>query len=243
MNKIKGLLFDYGGTIDTNGDHWAEVLWQQYVQLQTPVSYTDFRSAYVHGERMMACQPLVKETDNFLRVLQIKTHLQMQYLKEHHLIQATEHDTAILAETIAQNCYIRTKEVVKKSAETILLLKTTYKLGLVSNFYGNIHVVLKDFDLLCFFEEITESAVVGIRKPDPAIYALGVKTLGLSPNEVVVIGDSYYKDMIPAKQIGCKTIWLHGKEWEEEKKDETLPDAVITDFAQLPETLKCLEIR
>ena len=27
---IKGIIFDYGGTLDTRGDHWSEVLWQGY---------------------------------------------------------------------------------------------------------------------------------------------------------------------------------------------------------------------
>ena len=29
---IKGIIFDYGGTLDTRGDHWSEVLWQGYEQ-------------------------------------------------------------------------------------------------------------------------------------------------------------------------------------------------------------------
>ena len=28
--KIKGIIFDYGGTIDSNGMHWAEVIWRAY---------------------------------------------------------------------------------------------------------------------------------------------------------------------------------------------------------------------
>ena len=33
MNKkldVKGIIFDYGGTLDTRGDHWSEVLWKGY---------------------------------------------------------------------------------------------------------------------------------------------------------------------------------------------------------------------
>ena len=29
-DKIKGIIFDYGGTIDSNGLHWAEVIWKAY---------------------------------------------------------------------------------------------------------------------------------------------------------------------------------------------------------------------
>ena len=33
FENIKGVIFDYGGTIDTNSVHWAEVLWAAYVKM------------------------------------------------------------------------------------------------------------------------------------------------------------------------------------------------------------------
>ena len=58
-------------------------------------------------------------------------------------------------------------------------LSEHYKLVLVSNFYGNIQTILKDLELFDFFSDIVESSVVGVRKPDPAIYRLGVEAMGL----------------------------------------------------------------
>ena len=51
LTDVKGVIFDYGGTIDTNSRHWAEVLWSKYEEFQVPVDKTSFREAYVHGER------------------------------------------------------------------------------------------------------------------------------------------------------------------------------------------------
>lgn len=34
LKDIQGVIFDYGGTIDTNSRHWAEVLWAKYVEHQ-----------------------------------------------------------------------------------------------------------------------------------------------------------------------------------------------------------------
>ena len=48
---IDALLFDYGGTIDSNGLHWSEVIWKAYQAEDVPVSKESFRSAYVHAER------------------------------------------------------------------------------------------------------------------------------------------------------------------------------------------------
>ena len=37
LKDIKGVIFDYGGTIDTNSRHWAEVLWSKYAEY--PIRY------------------------------------------------------------------------------------------------------------------------------------------------------------------------------------------------------------
>ena len=80
-----------------------------------------------------------------------------------------------------------------------------------------------------------ESALVGVRKPDPAIYRMGVEAAGVQPGEVLVVGDSYGKDIVPAKAIGCRAVWMKGEEWEPVEVDEALPDAVIPGLSGLLE--------
>ena len=52
-SDIKGLILDFGGTIDTNGQHWGKMLWHSYQQEGMPVTEDAFREAYVHGERTL----------------------------------------------------------------------------------------------------------------------------------------------------------------------------------------------
>ena len=107
---------------------------------------------------------------------------------------------------------------------------------LVSNFYGNVESVLADFNLRHYFKAIIESAVVGIRKPDPRIFALGVEALALNPQEVLVIGDSYKKDIVPAETLGCQVAWIKGKGWTADEDAVTHPciitklDEVLSDL-------------
>ncbi|MBN2659846.1 MAG: HAD family hydrolase, partial [Tannerellaceae bacterium] len=98
--------------------------------------------------------------------------------------------------------------------------------------YGNIQAVLADFGVDSFFPSIIESAIVGVRKPDPAIFMLGVEALNLKPSEVTVIGDSYRKDIQPAQSLGCETIWIKGIGWDE-SEDKIDHPAIITDFSEL----------
>lgn len=231
FTDIKGIIFDYGGTIDTNGKHWAEVLWSRYKELNIPVSKEDFKKAYVHGERTLALQPLIKPFHDFYDVLLIKSKIQIEYLVQHGLLSDSP-QTNKYPEEIAKGCYDFTKGVVKNSLFVVNKLSVKYKLTLVSNFYGNINKVLENFGLLCSFKSVIESAVVGVRKPDPAIFTLGVRELGIEAHETVVIGDSFSKDIVPAKAAGCRTIWLKGEGWEE-NTDDSIPDAIITDLSQV----------
>ena len=104
---------------------------------------------------------------------------------------------------------------------------------MVSNFYGNLTTVLNDYKLISYFDDIIESAVVGVRKPDPQIWALGVKAAGTDNKSCIVVGDSYNKDIQPADSIGCQTIWFKGKEWQANNFDETLPTHVITSLSDI----------
>lgn len=231
LDNIKGIIFDYGGTIDTNGKHWAEVLWSKYCNFDVPVDKASFKEAYVYGERTLALQPLIKPEHNFYDVLLIKVQVQLSYLIEKGLLSDTEQVRGY-SELISESCYNFVLDTIKTAIPTLDLLQKRYKLVLVSNFYGNIHQVLKDFNLLCHFEDIIESSVVGVRKPDPAIFTLGVNALGLEPEEVMVIGDSFSKDILPAKKAGCFTVWLKGIGWEE-ITDESQADIVISDLFEL----------
>lgn len=226
--KIKGLLFDYGGTIDSNGLHWAEVIWQGYEALQVPVSKECFRNAYVYGERTLGKNPIVQPHHTFLDMLRLKCDLQIQWLQqEGHL--STEVNPA---DEIATWCYAYARKAIDQARPILRQLAERYPLVLVSNFYGNIESVLHDFDLDGLFGSIVESAVVGVRKPNPAIFQMGVDRLGMQSEEVVVIGDSYDKDIVPATQIGCQTIWLKSIGWTPYRGDETA-DAVLADFQEL----------
>lgn len=231
FTNIKGVIFDYGGTIDTNGKHWAEVLWSKYVEYEVPVNKDVFKEAYIYGERTLAMTPLIKPEHNFYDVLFIKVGLQISYLSDKGFLKGIIVDK--YPELIAKSCYNYVLDVLRTTRNVVEQLSKQHNLVLVSNFYGNIETILKDFSLLCFFKDIVESSVVKVRKPDPAIFELGVKALGYDPKEIVVVGDSFSKDMLPAKKVGCKVIWLKGESWEEET-DDSLPDAVINNLDQLP---------
>ncbi len=231
--NIKGIIFDYGGTLDTNSVHWSEVLWDAYVKENIPVTKEQFRECYVYTEREFAKKPLIKPEHNFLELLRIKTDIETQYLVDNNIWKTQEICRRASHEHVALRCYQSVLDVLKVSREIVKALSQRYPLVLVSNFYGNIHTVLHDFRLE-YFKNVIESSVVGVRKPDPMIFQIGIDALNLCSEEVVVIGDSFSNDIIPANSIGCQTIWMKGKGWGDQKVNESIPSLILTDIVQLP---------
>lgn len=227
--KVRGLLFDYGGTLDSGGRHWASVIWEAYSKNKVPVTEPEFREAYVYAERFLAANPVIKPEDNFLTLMQKKIRIEMEHLQE----MTGNSQLLDKVEAVATYCYDCARQEVKKSTAVLQTLAARYPLVLVTNFYGNMHAVLKDFGLDRLFKAVVESSVVGVRKPNPQIWKLGVEALGMQPAEVCAVGDSFGKDIEAAKSLGCRTVWFKGGEWKPEPHDESLPDAIITDISQL----------
>ena len=219
---IKGYIFDYGGTLDTGGQHWGKVIWHAYERQQVPVTEEAFREAYVHAERTLGKNPIIQPDFTFRRTLEEKIRIELDFLGLPQYQQA-----------VVDDLYAITCRETTKSRQVLLQLKQQYPMVLVSNFYGNIATVLKEFKLDGIFDTIIESAVVGVRKPDPQIFTLGVEALGMQPDEVVVVGDSMDKDIIPAGKAGCHTVWFKGEGWTNDPVDESPAEIVITDLTQI----------
>lgn len=222
--KVKGIIFDYGGTIDSRGDHWSEVIWAAYLKAGVEVEKSVFRDAYVFAERELARVRHILPYHNFYDLLLIKMRIELHQLVEVgcFVSECVEEK----AKEIAGYCYEAAKSSIEEARPTLEWLHKSYPMVLVSNFYGNVEAVLDDFDLSKYFMKIVESAVVGVRKPDPRIFELGVEALGMSSENVLVIGDSYQKDIVPAETIGCQVLWIRGKGWTAEE-DAQLHENII----------------
>ena len=235
MKNIKGIIFDYGGTIDTNGIHWGEFIEAEYHKAGTGISKELFREAYVYAERALAKSPIISPEDTFHTLLEKKTALQAEYLAQQNAPITLEQ-----REAITEGCYKKVLDTLTTTRAIVEKLASEYPMILVTNFYGNMPVVLQEFSLNNTFQEIVESSVVGLRKPDPALFALGVKALGLQPQEIVVVGDSYRKDIHPARTLGCKAVWLKNICWEEEPIVEGCePTAIISSLEEFSALISC----
>ena len=221
--SVKSLLFDYGGTIDTNGVHWGEALWDAYYLYNKELSYDSFRKAYEKVEQQLGSQSLILPNYTFRETLEIKVKLQLDELG----IGCPD-----LLDQVTETCYENTRRCISRATEVLEQLEEHYPMFLVSNFYGNLRTVLHEFNLTHYFQAIIESAEAGFRKPDPEIFRIAIGKTGCKPEEIVVIGDSYKNDIQPANKLGCPSIWLKVKGWNNEDEPTGHP-FVIDDFSGL----------
>ena len=233
-----GYIFDYGGTLDTGGQHWGMVLWHAYERHHVPVTEAQFREAYIHAERTLGRNPIIHPDFTFRQTLEEKIRIEMEYLRGTWNVACGKSDV----EAVVDDVYCLTKAHTNQSCRVLKAIKDCgLPMVLVSNFYGNMSVVLQEFGFNGLFLHVIESAIVGIRKPDPRIFLLGVEALGLKPEEVTVVGDSLDKDIIPAHRAGCQTVWLKGEGWTNEEKSPETGDwnsVIITCLDELLEMNK-----
>lgn len=226
----KTYIFDYGGTLDTGGDHWGRVIWHAYERAGIPVGEEQFREAYVFAERKLGSEPIIKPSFTFRETLHTKLQIEMEHLG------INEGLTKVL-----DDLYALTQKQTAASREVLLKLRETATLALVSNFYGNLRTVLSEFHLDDLFTVVVESAAVGVRKPDPAIYRLALTELECNHNcqlsilnsQITVVGDSMKNDIQPAKELGLHTIQISGEPWDNINTTGISADRVITNLKEL----------
>lgn len=227
----KALLFDFGGTLDTDGIHWSEKFFEVFNHFHIPVTKDSFREAFIYSERTIA--NIIKPDFGLEQTLKTQIAYQLELLQNKFFLPEV---FASIIDELSEYCYRSVLENVNFSKEILNQLSTEYLLGLISNYYGNVETVLQEISIRKYFNSIVDSAVVGIRKPDPKIFDIALNELGVNPNDAIMIGDSYNNDIVPAKSIGCKTIWLKNKGWTEQNEINKA-DFIIKSFKELSQIL------
>jgi FMN phosphatase YigB (HAD superfamily) len=100
-----------------------------------------------------------------------------------------------------------TREGLDANRGILKALKQRFRIGVVSNFYGNLERILKEAGMAKMIDSITDSSEVGIFKPQPGIFEAALRGLGVPPAAAAMVGDSPDKDCVPAHRLGLTTVW------------------------------------
>jgi putative hydrolase of the HAD superfamily len=119
-------------------------------------------------------------------------------------------------------------------------LKSKFKLGLITNgLPSHQRYKLSRTKLAQFFDVIVISGEYIARKPDPLIFSILIKKLGVYPEEAVIIGNSLNSDIKGGIQSKIKTIWMNRE--NNENKSDIKPDFEISSLNDIERYLNKLD--
>ena len=99
-------------------------------------------------------------------------------------------------------------ELFEDVRPAISRLRRRYRVGIVSNTQSFDLDVLRRDGLPSLVDDVLLSSECGLLKPDPAMYHLAARRLGLAPSSIVMVGDSLTDDVRGARTAGLRAIWL-----------------------------------
>jgi putative hydrolase of the HAD superfamily len=195
---IRALLFDYGGTLDGAGSHWLDRFAGLYREAGAEVPFERLRSAFDQADRAAYAEPAVRSAS-------------LAELMEYHVgvqLAALECSDAALHRRLVDRFVRSSRAALAESRALLAELAGGYRLGVVSNFYGNVERILTEAGIAPLLGVVADSTLVGAAKPDPRIFRHALERLGAQPAETLHVGDSYQRDVLGAHAAGLRTAWL-----------------------------------
>jgi len=221
---IRAILFDMGGTLDGDGLHWLDRFHALYKAFGVNLPRKSLRAAFDEAERRSALDETISSSD-FAQMIGLHVQWQLAHLglRNHGLSQhLVEGFIAPARKAAAENAPL-----------LATLVQRGFELGVVSNGCGNVEQLCVDFGYAPFLSVIVDSRRVGLFKPDPAIFLHAIEKFGGNAGTMMMVGDSFERDVLPAKKAGMKTAWLEGTT-PRECPDPSLVDLRLRRLADLP---------
>lgn len=188
--SVQGIFFDLYGTLLVYGN--------------MKKAWSDWLSTFYHLLKKQGLkiseESFSQECDSFFSSSAptgYKDHLTVLERRIQRLCQRLNHrlpkeELSHIADTIA-DAWQAQISVDPEAMAVLTALKQNKKIvGLVSNFDHPPHVrrILSHNGLGNIFDTTIISSEVGVKKPDPAIFALALRQTGISPADAVYVGDT-----------------------------------------------------
>ncbi|NQU98925.1 HAD family hydrolase [Candidatus Woesearchaeota archaeon] len=212
--KLKGILFDFWGTVVENGLFPSPSRRAQRI-LRLEVPFSDY---IVKFEEAFMTKKVETLTEAFHNVTQVFDVSPPGFVYD-KLVGMWNKNTFL------SKPFPETIEVLEE-------LKKDYKLVLISNTDNlSIPQLLDKFDLKKYFDAIILSCDFGMLKTDKKLFAEALKKVKLKKSEVLMVGDAIPTDIEGAKNAGIKAILV-------DRRDSREYDFKIANLSELKAKLK-----
>lgn len=221
MMAIRALFFDFGGTLDGNGIHWRDRTYRFIQQVYPEIDRETFDRvdrAAVHRliDSGIAPQLTLRETMAVIAT---------------GIYEGLGLDSDVKGRYVDFFCE-DAKENLDRNRRWLATLRGQYRLGVISNNFGNTQGWCDEYNLSPLLDIVIDSTVVGVSKPAAGIFHAALTGLSVFPEEAIYVGDTYSDDVVGAKGVGMRAAWLVGKE-EKECPDTSIVDIQLTELQEL----------
>lgn len=221
---VSTVLLDFGGTLDGEGSHWLDRFLAIYAGCgMSAIQPSRIKEAFYEADRLLESDPTIGSC-GFEEMMRRHAAWQVRHLGlDNSLVEKLSGEFA------------KPAVLALRGSRTVLeqLRGGGWRLGVVSNFYGNVEALCREAGIAPLLDAIVDSAVVGYRKPDPRIYLEALHRLGAAPGEAAMVGDSFERDIRPAAGLGMRTFWLAPGR-AAACPDPSIVDGVLEKLADLP---------
>lgn len=221
------LLFDFGGTLDADGIPWARRFHTAYEDAGGALDFAAFEPVYQASDVALAALPEIRRL-GFRAAIEAQVRCLLPLLPDGTSL-------ARHSERLVAAVHQPSVRIVARNRPILERLQQDYRLGIISNFTGNLEPCLDELGLRPLFAVASDSTVLGIEKPDPRIFHATLDVLRASPEEAWMVGDNFEADVRPAVRLGLRACWMAPPE------RRPAPDAPAhARVASLPEFIQVL---
>jgi putative hydrolase of the HAD superfamily len=131
-------------------------------------------------------------------------------------------------------------ELFPEAVQVLHRLHGRYKMSIITNGFAETHdVKIARLELGRFFDHVILAGEMQLVKPDPKIFEHAMRLAGVTPEESLMVGDRFNRDVAGAHAAGMRAVWVN-------VRGETAPagvrpaDATIVTIGDLPQALEQL---
>ena len=185
---IETILFDFGGTLDADGVAWKDRFHAHYASEGLVMTPNAFAPAfYAADDPLIGGLSPSAGLEETVSVLAANLEAQLEVRDP---VRGAERADDGRGRRVAERFLSDAWIVFARNRPVLEALAGRYRLGIVSNFYGNLEAVCESSGLAPFFGVMTDSHRVGASKPDPAIFHAALDALGAASETTLFVGDS-----------------------------------------------------
>ena len=190
------MLFDFGGTLDADGVNWSPRFHAAYRAAGGALDFAAFDPIFKAADAAVGQLPDIRRL-GFRAAILALARLLMSRLPDR-----------VDAAAVADRVHDESVAFVTRNLPVLERLGRRFRLGIVSNFTGNLQPCLEELGLARLFVTASDSTLVGWNKPDARIFSHTLRELGVPAHAAWMVGDNFEADIRGAAAVGMRTCWI-----------------------------------